>query len=208
MYLPAHFEQQDAGALHWLMRTRPLATLVTQSAQGIDANHIPLLLVTDGDGLLLRGHVARANPLCQDLASGAAALAIFHGPEQYITPSWYASKAADGRVVPTWNYAVVHARGPLTLVSDIAWLRALLEAQTQSQEMALPKPWQVGDAPADYLDKMMAAIVGIEMRVTDLKGKWKLSQNRSLPDRQGVIAGLQAEGSDDALKMAAWVPPA
>jgi transcriptional regulator len=190
MYLPAHFEQNDAQALQALMRAQPLATLVTTAADGLTADHLPLEY--DAGSGVLRGHVARANPLWRH-ADGQPVLAVFSGPQAYVSPAWYPSKAATHKVVPTWNYTVVHAHGRLRAVDDAPWLRALVGRLTERFEGARatpPEPWSVTDAPDDYLEQMLRAIVGVEIRVERLLGKWKLSQNRSEADRLGVAAGL------------------
>ena len=206
MYLPRHFEEQNVDVMHELIRARPLATVVTLSSGGLNANHIPLLLSASPAPFgTLQGHVARANPLLADLAGGGEALAIFHGPDAYITPSWYATKKETGKVVPTWNYAVVHAYGVLRAVDDAAWLRAQLEGLTAHNEAAFAAPWSVSDAPPDYIQTMMKAIVGIEMIVTRLIGKWKTSQNQPAQNRAGVIDGLRAGTQADALIMAELV---
>jgi transcriptional regulator len=202
MYLPAHFEQHDPDALAALMREHPLAALVSHGADGLTADHVPLEY--DADTRTLRGHVARANPLWRS-ADGTDVLAIFRGAQAYVTPSWYPSKAATHKVVPTWNYAVVHAAGTLHAVDSAPWLLALVTRLTQHHESSRAAPWAVGDAPADYVDQMLRAIVGIEVRVTRLVGKWKVSQNRSASDREGVADGLAAAAGTDATRMAALV---
>lgn len=203
MYLPAHFQETRLEVLHALMRAHPLATLITGSTLGgdsLDADHLPLSLITPPvrDGLgVLRAHVARANPLWQKIAQAPAGvmdvLAIFHGPEAYVTPSWYPSKADNGKVVPTWNYAVVHAHGQARVIDDPAWVRAQMHALTHHQEQARPAPWQMLDAPSDYIERMVSAVVGIEITITRLTGKFKLSQNQTEPNRAGVIQGLEAQ---------------
>ncbi len=203
MYLPKHFEQTDAAALQALMRAHPLAALVHVGPDGPTADHIPLECHA-GEGACgtLRGHVARANPLWQ-AASGQPVLAIFGGPQAYVTPSWYASKREHGKVVPTWNYTVVHAHGVLRAVEDAPWLRALVGRLTDHHEAARAAPWSVDDAPADYVQPMLRAIVGIEIVVERLVGKWKISQNRSEADRRGVAEGLHGEAGAEAQAMAA-----
>ncbi|HNJ75358.1 MAG TPA: FMN-binding negative transcriptional regulator [Azospira sp.] len=199
MYCPAHFAETRPEVLHALMREHPLATLVTMGDNGLNADHIPLQLETSGDSqFILRGHVARANPLWKSASKGTPALAIFRGPDAYITPSWYPTKREHGKAVPTWNYAVVHARGPLHFIEDAEWLRAQVDALTQQQESNLAEPWAVSDAPADYVEKMLAAIVGVEMTVISLEGKWKVSQNQPEGNRDGVVAGLCGLGRADA----------
>lgn len=206
MYLPSHFEESRPEALHDLMRQHPLATLVALTSEGLTANHIPLHLdVSSGPPGILSGHVARANPLWREAGEGTAVLAIFHGPQAYVSPSWYPSKAESGKVVPTWNYAVVHAHGRLSVRDDASWLRAQMEVLTSGQESAFPHPWHVADAPADYIEHMIRATVGIEIAITRLEGKWKTSQNQSAQNRAGVTAGLTGRGDEDALAMAEWV---
>jgi transcriptional regulator len=206
MYIPKHFDEPRVEVLHELMRARPLAALVTLAPHGLEANHLPLRLLPQPGPLgTLRGHVARANALWRDCAAGADVLAIFQGPDAYITPSWYETKAETGKAVPTWNYAVAHAYGRLRVVDDAAWLRAEVEALTAEHEAAFAPPWQVTDAPADYVDAMIAAVVGIEIEITRLAGKWKLSQNHPARNRAGVRAGLRARGDAASAEMAAWI---
>lgn len=207
MYLPKHFEQTDADAMARLLAAHPLATLVWQSGTGLTAEHLPLMLergADDGGHGTLRGHVARANPVWRQ-AAGNAVLAAFQGPQAYITPSWYAAKAEHGKVVPTWNYAVVHVHGRLRVVEDAAWLRALVGRLTDTHEASRMQRWQVDDAPVDYIEQMLRAIVGIEIEVTSLQGKWKVSQNRSESDRAGAAAGLESLAGEDVAEMAALV---
>jgi transcriptional regulator len=193
MYLPSHFEQTDPAALATLMREHPLAALVTVQAGNPTADHLPLEF--DAESQMLRGHVARANPLWQ-AAAGQRVLAIFRGPQAYITPSWYPSKASTHKVVPTWNYTVVHAHGVLSAVEDAPWLRSLVGRLTDHHESPRAQPWAVDDAPADYVQQMLRAIVGIEIAVDSLVGKWKVSQNRAEADRLGVAAGLDDAGAE------------
>ena len=190
MYLPSHFEQHDTATLHALMRAHPLATLVSTGPEGPTADHVPLAFDAGAGahGALL-GHVARANPLWT-AAAGSPVLAVFHGPQAYVSPSWYPGKATTHKVVPTWNYAVVHAHGLLEMVEDAPWLRALVGRLTDHHEAPRRTPWSVDDAPADYVQQMLRAIVGIRIPIERLIGKWKVSQNRSAADRQGVADGL------------------
>ncbi|HET9977652.1 MAG TPA: FMN-binding negative transcriptional regulator [Burkholderiaceae bacterium] len=199
MYLPKHFEQNDRAALVALMRERPLATLVIAAPGGPTADLIPLEF--DDAGNTLRGHVARANPLWRH--AGAQALAVFTGPEAYISPGWYASKREHGKVVPTWNYTMVQARGVLRAVDDAPWLRALVGRLTDQHEARQAAPWKVDDAPADFVQQTLRAIVGIEIALDALVGKWKVSQNRSAADRAGTAQGLAATNP----AMAALVAP-
>lgn len=206
MYLPKLFEENDPQRLREFIRRHPLATLVSQDANGLCADHIPMLAEADADGTaLLRGHVARANPLWRHLGAGVPALAIFQDAGGYITPSWYATKAESGKVVPTWNYVAVHVEGIGRAVDDPEWLRAFLTRLTATNESSRPEPWKLTDAPEDYIASQLRAIVGIEVRATRLAGKWKVSQNRTARDIDGVIAGLRSRGDADALRMAADV---
>ena len=201
MYLPAHFEQPDREAIHRLMRDSPMATLVTLDGGAIEANHLPMMAVTAGDALTLRFHVARANPVWREAASVGEVLAIFQGADTYISPSWYATKAEHGKVVPTWNYAVVHAYGRLSAFDDKDWLREFLPALTAVHESRFDKPWRVADAPADYVDTMMGAVVGMEIAVTRLVAKWKVSQNQPAANRTTLLAGLAAADQAGAQAM-------
>jgi transcriptional regulator len=194
MYLPKHFEETRVPVLHDLIRAYPLGALVTLGPEGLDANHIPFEVdPVPGPLGALRGHVARANPVWRETAPDRDCLVIFRGPEGYISPAWYPTKQETARVVPTWNYAVVHAYGRLRAVEDRDWLRAFVERLTRRHEAGRPEPWQVGDAPAAFIESMLAAIVGIEIPLARLVGKWKVSQNRPPQDRDGVIAGLARE---------------
>jgi transcriptional regulator len=191
MYLPPHFAQNDRGQLIALMRERPLATLIVATPEGPTADLIPLEFAADeGEHGTLRGHVARANPLWRH--GGAAALAVFQGPEAYISPGWYASKREHGKVVPTWNYTMVQARGTLRAVDDATWLRALVGRLTDHHEVKQAEPWSVNDAPEDFVQQMLRAIVGFEIALTSLVGKWKVSQNRNPADREGAVQALAA----------------
>jgi transcriptional regulator len=195
MYEVEVFREARIEVLHALIGAHPLATLVCVTPQGLEANHIPLLIdAAPAPWGTLRGHVARGNPLWRTFAEATEVLAVFQGAQGYITPSWYPTKAASGKVVPTWNYAVVHAYGPLRIHHGSAWLRALVTRLTAGQESPRAQPWHVSDAPADYIDTMLKAIVGIEIPVTRMQGKWKMSQNRVARDKQGVIQGLQDQG--------------
>ena len=199
MYLPAVFREERLETLHALIRAHPLATLITAGAGGLTANLAPFTLVEVGDKGTLRAHVARANDQVGALNAGAETLVVFHGPEAYITPSWYASKKEHGRVVPTWNYVVVQVRGAPRVVEDAEWLRAQLTALTSAQEDRRSEPWKVTDAPEPFIEAQMKAIIGIEIPIRAIEGKWKVSQNRSVADRQGVYEGLRAEGINEEM---------
>lgn len=209
MYLPGHFEQPQPEALHALMRAHPLATVVTLSPGGINANHVPLLWSAGPDPFgTLRGHVARANPMWNDRVPDAEALAIFQGADGYISPSWYPTKREHGQVVPTWNYAVVHAYGMLRVIEDAAWLRDLLEALVSRHEASSSAPWSMADAPQEYIERMIGSIVGFEIVISRLIGKWKVSQNQPAQNRAGVVDALLRRGDAEAIWMAALVEEA
>ena len=193
MYQPAHFVEQDADTLLALMKAHPLATLIRGGAE-LAADILPLEVDRVGDGWRITGHVARANPLWRE-ADGQPVLALFQGPQAYVSPNWYPSKFQHGKAVPTWNYTLVQAHGTLRAIEDPEWLRALVTRLTERHEDSRPVPWHVSDAPPDYLDAMLKAIVGIEIEVTRVEGKFKLSQNRSAEDRTGVVLGLESDAT-------------
>lgn len=193
MYVPAHFVETRCEVLHALMADHPLGTLVMQGAGGLDADHIPFEIAAPSAQApygILRAHVARANPLWRQ--DGQDALVVFQGPSAYISPAFYEEKAISGKVVPTYNYAVVHAHGRLSAIEDPAWLLALLERLSARHEAGRATPWSVHDAPHDYIDRLMQAIVGIEIPLQRLQGSFKLSQNRSARDRASIAEGLEA----------------
>ena len=205
MYVPKHFAQVDMTQLHALMRAQPLATLVTLNAGELNANHIPLHLHPEPAPCgTLQGHVARSNTLWTDLADNES-LAVFHGPNAYVSPSWYATKRETGRAVPTWNYTAVHAYGRLRVIDDAEWLRTQIDALTATHEAKLAQPWSPADAPADYIHGMLGAIIGIELVITRLIGKWKVSQNQPEVNRAGVVEALLQQHDSDASAIAALV---
>ena len=206
MYTSAHFDESRPETLQQLVREHPLGLLITQSAQGLDANPIPFLLDVEDDGAtVLRAHVARANPGWREALADAQTLVVFQGPQAYITPNWYPSKAENGKAVPTWNYITVQARGRLVVHDDAAWVRGLVTRLTQRHEATQANPWAITDAPAEYIDAMLRAIVGIEIPLSSLKGKWKMSQNQPAANRDGVARGLREQGQPQAVAVADWV---
>jgi transcriptional regulator len=205
MYTPDHFRVVDLPQMHALMRARPLATLVSADPVGLYATHLPTVLKNDGPYGVIECHLARANPHWKDLAEGNEALMIFQGPEGYITPNWYPSKADHGKVVPTWNYAVVHAYGRPEVMEDRNWLRRHVTELTAQQETNEVKPWALSDAPESFIEVMLRGIVGFRFAFTRLEGKWKMSQNRQATDRNGVVRGLGARGQGDDLEVAELV---
>jgi transcriptional regulator len=194
MYIPTHYAETRTDVQHALIATHPLATLVHAQAGGIPgeiaANHIPMMVVDSA----LHAHVARANPLWQE-ADGQHVLAIFQGPSAYISPGYYPSKKIHGKVVPTWNYAVVHVHGVLRVHDDATWLTTLLNRLTNKQEATFAAPWSVSDAPDDYIERLKQHIVGIEVEITRIEAKWKVSQNYSAADRNGAAEGLDADNN-------------
>ncbi len=195
MYLPAAFALTDPEHLHRIMRAHPLGMLVTQGSEGLDANHIPFEFDPDTGPLgTLRAHVARANPVWQQVADGSPVLVVFRGEQAYVSPNWYPSKHETHRQVPTWNYEVVHARGTLTVHDDERFVRGVVARLTRQHEAGEPAPWKMADAPADYLAQMAAQIVGLEVAITSLVGKSKMSQNKEPRDREGVAEAFEARG--------------
>ena len=209
MYLPTHFAESRPEVLRDFIASHPLGLLVTQNrAGGIDANSVPFFLDADDDATpgVLRAHVARANPLWKEARDDVDALVVFVGPAGLRLAGWYPSKAEHGKVVPTWNYVMVQARGRLRAIDDKAWLRAFVTRLTDHHEGRRAAPWAVTDAPADFVDATLGAIVGIEIALSSLVGKWKVSQNRSAADRAGVVDGLLRERDDRALAAAVRAP--
>lgn len=201
MYQPDVFREERLETLHSFIRAHPLATLITAGAGGLLANLVPFTLVYGGGKGTLRAHVAKANDQVDALRSGCETLVVFQGPDAYITPSWYVSKRAHGRVVPTWNYAVVQARGTPRVIDDPDWLRAQIQNLTATQEQKRPTPWNVNDAPEPFISGQIKAIIGVEISISTIEGKWKVSQNRSAADRQGVEEGLRNEGISEEMAM-------
>ena len=204
MYLPSAFRQDDLAELHAQLQASPFALLTSAGATGVQASHLPLLLAPDeGEFGTLYGHFARANPHWRDLQGSTEALAVFSGPDAYISPGWYPAKAEHGKVVPTWNYIAVHARGPVELIEEPERLLQIVSRLSDQHESGRERPWAVSDAPRDYLDSMLRAIVGFALPIRRLEGKWKLGQNRSAADQAGVRDGLAASPSPGDRELAA-----
>jgi transcriptional regulator len=203
MYTPSYFKVADTAEVHAMMRAQPFAILVTQGSEGLTATHLPTVLKADAERPLgrIECHLARPNPQWKTLTPGVDALMIFQGPEAYIRPSWYATKAEHGKVVPTWNYAAVHAYGQLETVEDKDWLLAHVAELSDQQEAPYTAPWSTSDAPATFLDALVRGIVGLKLTIRRLEGKSKMSQNRPAADRAGVVEGLaqRARGEDAAI---------
>lgn len=196
MYIPRHFEESRQEVLHALIAAHPFGTLITHGRDGLDANHLPFELdATAGAMGLLRAHVARGNPVWQAIGNGEKVLVVFRSEDAYISPNWYPSKDATGQQVPTWNYQVVHAHGHITIRDDENYVRGLVARLTRRHEANEPAPWKMGDAPRDYIDTMLKSIVGLEVDITGLAGKFKLSQNREAADRLNAGKVVQGKGS-------------
>jgi transcriptional regulator len=205
MYQPEHFRVDDLAPMHALMRARPFAALVSGGAAGLYATHMPTVLKDDEPFGVVEFHLARANPHGKYLADETEALIIFQGPEGYITPNWYPSKTEHAKVVPTWNYAAVHAYGRPEVMQDKDWLRRHVGELTAQQERGEAAPWALADAPESYIDTMLRGIVGFRFAITRLEGKWKMSQNREMKDRDGVVNGLEQRATGDDLEVAGLV---
>jgi transcriptional regulator len=196
MYQPAQFQESDTATIHAAIHASGLATLVTVGAAGPFASHVPMLLDTSkGKQGVLRGHLAKPNPQSTTMVAGQPALAIFLGPDAYISPSLYAAKREHGKVVPTWNFVAIHAAGPIRFFDDAESLLALVTALTQKFEENRAQPWAVSDAPADFVQAMLKGIVGFELEIATLEGKWKMSQNRPAGDKPGIVEGLRRDGA-------------
>ncbi len=202
MYVPPLFKEDRLPVLHEAIERSGIATLVSVAPDELDASHVPMLLDREAGPLgTLYGHIARANPQWRRAAHDRPALAVFLGPDAYVTPSWYPSKQRTGEVVPTWNYVAVHAHGPLRFFEDAERLLALVTRLTQARESQRSSPWAVGDAPIEYIRANLKAIVGFELPIARLEGKWKMSQNRTEEDRAGVVEGLAREGASDVASL-------
>lgn len=195
MFIPKVFKVDCRDQMFALIKEHPLATLVCNTKAGLEANHLPMLVEERDGKVLLIGHIAKANPLHQNITNGTKVLVTFQGPQAYISASYYPNKQRDHKVVPTWNYTAVHVSGTLEFTHNKEELLAIVDTLTQAQEQSRKQPWKVSDAPQEYIDRMLNAIVGIRVSVDDMQGKWKVSQNQSGENRQGVIKALGEEGN-------------
>lgn len=208
MYLPTYHEEKDLDVLHTLIQNHPLGTWVSMTDGGLDANHIPFVLdKSRGEFGVLRAHVARANPIWKTLSLSVPSIVTFQGPQSYITPNWYPSKQIAGKVVPTWNYTVVHAHGIPTVIHDRAWILQMVSDLTDRNEASTSlnssaaAPWKVSDAPEEFIQRLLGAIVGIEIPITAIKGRWKLSQDEAREDRLGTVKGLRDNGTTNSIAL-------
>lgn len=203
MYQPAQFIEDRPQVLQQLMRDHPFAALVMSGQDGLNADHLPFEFDPEPAPCgTLRAHVARSNPLWKQANGNAESLVIFQGPQTYISPGWYPTKQENGRAVPTWNYIVVHAYGAVRAVEDKDWIKGLLGRLSARHEAGRAQPWSLEEAPAEYIDKLLDVIVGIEIPLTRVIGKWKVSQNQPMVNRVGVEQGLREQGGDQSLAMA------
>jgi len=202
MHVPKAFQQDDPVTLHELMVKYPLASLIAYSATGIEVNHIPFFLNKSKGKLSLQGHIAKANPLWKLIKDKSQVLLVFHGPNCYISPNYYPTKKEQGKVVPTWNYVAVHVKGLLSYRFDTQFKLDMLNNLTIQHEQNQEKPWSITDAPMQYIQRMLAAIVGLEIEILSITGKWKVSQNQSEINKQGIVAGLSNEETSDSLNIA------
>jgi len=206
MHVPSKFKETNLDVLLKLVQAHPLGTWIVLKDQKLDVNHIPFYVdTTKGEFGILKGHVSVANPIWKSLSTASESKIVFQGPETYITPSWYQSKQDHGKVVPTWNYVVVHASGHPIAVRDESWLLAHLTELTDRQESSRNEPWAVSDAPEDFVAQMLKGIVGIQMPIESITGAWKTSQNRKPSDKRTVINGLTENGDSRSIEMAAYV---
>jgi transcriptional regulator len=205
MHTPKTFQQNDSVHLQEIMVNYPFATLVTHSQSGLEVNHLPFFLTKSKEKELLQGHISKANPLWKNLNDNAEVLLVFHGPNCYISPNHYPTKKETGKAVPTWNYVVVHVKGTLSFIHDQAWKLDMINNLTNQHEAEQDNPWSISDAPEIYIEKMLPAIVGLEIEVLSITGQWKLSQNQPEKNKQGVVAGLSKANDIDLNKIAKLV---
>lgn len=206
MYIPKAFEETRIDVLHDLMTAHPFGCFVTLGKEGLLVNHIPFFIDASSGGFgTLKGHVARANPVWKEFSSSLESVVVFQGPHAYVSPNWYPTKHQTGKVVPTWNYAVVHAHGIPKVIEDAAWLLDLVTKLSDTHEASQQLPWKVSDAPEEFTERLLEMIVGIEIPISKIEGKWKLSQNRPKADRLGLVAGLEAQDDDVSRAMGSMV---
>jgi transcriptional regulator len=202
MFQPPVFREDRTEVMDELIAAHPFSTVVSSATGDLTADHVPLVLKQDAEGKRLEGHIASANPLFRETSGALDVLAVFQGPQIHVTPSWYASKQEHGKVVPTWNYVVVHVRGQLQFTRDTSWLLQHLADLTDQHESHRAEPWAIDDAPRDFIERQLRALVGFEIAIEDMQGTWKESQNKALKDWTGVKSGLESSESPDAVEIA------
>jgi len=205
MFIPRTFKQDNIEDLLQLMAQYPFATLITLSETGIDATHLPMFVVKEADKYHLKAHIAKANPLWKSVKNGSDVLVTFHGPNCYISPNHYPTKKQTGKAVPTWNYVVVQVKGTISFIHDSEWIYNAIETLTNIHESAQLQPWSISDAPDEYIQKMIPAIVGIEIEVTSITGQWKLSQNQPQVNQYGVVEGLSQSTDSNIVNIASMI---
>jgi transcriptional regulator len=205
MYIPKRFLQDDINKLKGMMANHSFATFISKNESGIEANHMPLILNESGQRDVLQGHIAKANPLWKSLKDKSEVLIIFNGPNCYISPNYYPTKKVNGKVVPTWNYVSVHVKGIVSFIHDEQWVLTMLNNLTDHYEANQSVPWSVNDAPQAYIDKMLSAIVGLEIEIVSITGKWKVSQDKTEVNQEGIIKGLSHEADSNAQNIATLV---
>lgn len=205
MYIPKAFQQEDPEQLEQLIVDYPFGTLISYSDSGLDAQHLPFLLAEEQGKKVLKAHISKGNPLWQEVQDGSEVLAVFQGPNGYVSPNYYPTKHESGKGVPTWNYAVVHVKGRVRFIQDAAWVKSLVDELTAQHEAEQEMPWSTADAPSGYIEKMLPAIVGLEVEITSITGKWKLSQNQPEENQHGVIVGLAAQKKTNTLAIARFM---
>ncbi len=205
MYIPKRFLQDDINKLKGMMANYSFATFITQNESVLEANHMPLILCESAEKDVLQGHIAKANPLWKNLKDKSEVLIIFNGPNSYISPNYYPTKQEHGKVVPTWNYVSVHVKGIVSFIHDDQWILTMLNNLTDQYEENQPVPWSVNDAPQVYIDKMLSAIVGLEIEIVSIAGKWKVSQDKTAENKKGVFEGLSQEAGSNAHNIARLV---
>lgn len=205
MYIPKRFLEDDIDKLKGMMANYSFATLITHNELGIEANHMPLILNKSDQRDVLQGHIAKANPLWKSIKDKSEVLIIFNGPNCYISPNYYPTKQENGKVVPTWNYVSVHVKGIVSFIYDEQWILTMLKDLTNQYEVNQPVPWSLSDAPQAYIDKMLSAIVGLEIDILSITGKWKVSQDKTEVNQKGIIKGLSQEADSNAQNIAKLV---
>lgn len=205
MHIPKIFQKNDHGQIEKLIREYPFATLVTHSDSGVDANHLPVIFTEVSGKKIIQAHIAKVNPLWKEVSDGSEVLLIFNGPNCYVSPNYYPTKKETGKAVPTWNYVVAHVRGVMSYKQDKVWLKQMIDNLTSQHEANQEIPWATSDAPQDYIQRMLSAIVGLEIEITSITSQWKLSQNQPEKNKLGVVNGLSSEKESEYLKIATLV---